>query len=183
MEKHRFRLILVYRLAALGLLSGDGKAQVMVSLVGCQGFKKSDWDDGECFITLEGAWRLERVRQARRAPGRVLQQWAPGGGVGTARRKRSSGLAVRGPGAWRFVCSMLMLERCHVRGGTGLVDHMCWTTGGQVRRAGLRAGRFVEAGPRAGSSPFLFVYDDDRVICYTGADVDTGDAEDAQATE
>jgi len=29
------------------------------------------------------------------------------------------------------------------------------------------------------SSPFLFVYDDDRVICYTGADVDTGDAEDA----
>ena len=42
------------------------------------------------------------------------------------------------------------VERCHVRGGTGLVDHMCWTTDGQVRRAGLRAGRFVEAGPRAG---------------------------------
>ena len=42
------------------------------------------------------------------------------------------------------------VERCHVRGGTGLVDHMCWTTGGQVRRAGLQAGRFVEAGPRAG---------------------------------
>jgi len=37
-----------------------------------------------------------------------------------------------------------------VRGGTGLVDHMCWTTGIKVRRAGLRAGRFVEAGPRAG---------------------------------
>jgi len=33
------------------------------------------------------------------------------------------------------------------------------------------------------SSPFLFVYDDDRVIRYTGADIDTGDAEDAQATE
>jgi len=33
------------------------------------------------------------------------------------------------------------------------------------------------------SSPFLFVYGDDRVIRYTGADVDTGDAEDAQATE
>jgi len=33
------------------------------------------------------------------------------------------------------------------------------------------------------SSPFLFVYGDDCVICYTGADVDTGDAEDAQATE
>jgi len=33
------------------------------------------------------------------------------------------------------------------------------------------------------SSPFLFVYGDDRVIRYTGADVDTGDAKDAQATE
>jgi len=41
-------------------------------------------------------------------------------------------------------------ERCHMRGGTRLVGHMCWTTGEQVRRAGLRAGRFVEAGPRAG---------------------------------
>jgi len=29
----------------------------------------------------------------------------------------------------------------------------------------------------------LFVYSDDRVIRYTEADVDTGDAEDAQATE
>jgi len=28
------------------------------------------------------------------------------------------------------VCSVLTVERCHVRGGTGLVDHMCWTTGG-----------------------------------------------------
>jgi len=27
------------------------------------------------------------------------------------------------------------------------------------------------------------MYSDDRVIRYTGADVDTGDAEDAQATE
>jgi len=36
------------------------------------------------------------------------------------------------------------VERCHVRGGTRLVDHMGWTTGGQVRRAGLRAWRFVE---------------------------------------
>jgi len=33
------------------------------------------------------------------------------------------------------------------------------------------------------SSPFLFVYGDDRVTCYTGADVDTGDVEDAQAIE
>jgi len=33
------------------------------------------------------------------------------------------------------------------------------------------------------SSPFLFVYGDDRVIRYTGADVDTGGDEDVQATE
>jgi len=36
------------------------------------------------------------------------------------------------------------------------------------------------------SSPFLicvFMYGDDRVIRYTGADVGTGDAEDVQATE
>jgi len=36
------------------------------------------------------------------------------------------------------------------------------------------------------SSPFLvcvFVYDDDRVIRYTGADVGTSDAEDVQAIE
>jgi len=25
------------------------------------------------------------------------------------------------------------------------LDHVCWTTGGEVRRVGLRAGRFVEA--------------------------------------
>jgi len=33
------------------------------------------------------------------------------------------------------------------------------------------------------SLPFLFVYGDDRVIRYTGVDVDTGGAEDVQATE
>ena len=33
------------------------------------------------------------------------------------------------------------------------------------------------------SSPFLCVYGDDRVIHYTGADVDTGGAEDVQAME
>jgi len=27
---------------------------------------------------------------------------------------------------------------------------MCWTTGGEVHRFGLRAGRFVEAGQRVG---------------------------------
>jgi len=29
----------------------------------------------------------------------------------------------------------------------------------------------------------VFVYGDDRVICYTGADVDTGGADDIQPTE
>jgi len=33
------------------------------------------------------------------------------------------------------------------------------------------------------SSPFLFVFGDDRVIYYTGADDDIGDGEDAKATE
>ena len=28
------------------------------------------------------------------------------------------------------------------------MDHACWTMGGEVRRVGLRAGRFVEVGPR-----------------------------------
>ncbi|QCE06799.1 hypothetical protein DEO72_LG9g1813 [Vigna unguiculata] len=85
----------------------------------------------------------------------------------------------------RFVCSVLTLERCCEHEGTWLVDHICWTTGGQIRRVGLRVGRFIEAGPRAGMfvSPFLFVIGDDRVIRHTGADDDTGDAEAAQATK
>jgi len=33
------------------------------------------------------------------------------------------------------------------------------------------------------SSPFLFVNDNDRVICYTGADRVTGDAEGAKETK
>ncbi|QCE03904.1 hypothetical protein DEO72_LG8g1934 [Vigna unguiculata] len=48
--------------------------------------------------------------------------------------------------------------------------------GGQVCKVGLRAVRFVEAGPRAGSSPFLLVLDDDRVIIYMRAVDDTSDA-------
>ncbi|QCD82993.1 hypothetical protein DEO72_LG2g3335 [Vigna unguiculata] len=46
----------------------------------------------------------------------------------------------------------------------------------EVRRAGLRARTFVEAGSRAGMfvSPFLFAYGDDRVIRCTGVDDDTG---------
>ncbi|QCD96550.1 hypothetical protein DEO72_LG6g1256 [Vigna unguiculata] len=35
----------------------------------------------------------------------------------------------------------------------------------------------------AARSPFLFVCGDDRVIRYTGADVDTGGAEDVQMAE
>ena len=38
-----------------------------------------------------------------------------------------------------------------MRGGTTLVDHISWT-GGQVRRAGLRAGRFVELDYERGGS-------------------------------
>jgi len=30
------------------------------------------------------------------------------------------------------------------------VDYVCWTTDGEVRRVGLRVGRFVEARVRAG---------------------------------
>ncbi|QCD83700.1 hypothetical protein DEO72_LG2g4047 [Vigna unguiculata] len=82
-----------------------------------------------------------------------------------------------------FVCSVLTLRDATCREVRGLMDHMCWTTGGQVRRVGLRVGRFVEAGPRAGSSPFLFVCGDDRVIRYTGADVDTGGVEDVQMAD
>jgi len=33
------------------------------------------------------------------------------------------------------------------------------------------------------SSPFLFVYGDDRVIRYTGADAETGGVEDVQPTK
>ena len=30
------------------------------------------------------------------------------------------------------------------------MDHVCWTTGGEVRRVGLLAWRFIEAGQRPG---------------------------------
>ncbi|QCD96742.1 hypothetical protein DEO72_LG6g1451 [Vigna unguiculata] len=53
----------------------------------------------------------------------------------------------------------------------------------EVHSAGLRAGRLVEAGPRASSSLFLFVCGNDHVIRYTGADVDIGGAEDVQMAE
>ncbi|QCD99660.1 hypothetical protein DEO72_LG7g944 [Vigna unguiculata] len=72
----------------------------------------------------------------------------------------------------------------YVVGGSHVLDYG-WagphskTTSGQVRRAELRAGRFIEAGPQAGSLPFLFVFGDDRVIHYTGANDITGDVGDA----
>ncbi|QCE03879.1 hypothetical protein DEO72_LG8g1908 [Vigna unguiculata] len=80
-------------------------------------------------------------------------------------------------------------------------------TSGEVRSVGLRAGGFIEQDyERGGSSrqdhervgscehqipefkankysPFLFVCGDDRVIRYSGADVDTGGAEDVQMAE
>ena len=39
-----------------------------------------------------------------------------------------------------------------MRGGTRLVDHMCWSTGGYVRRVGLRVERFVEQDYERGGS-------------------------------
>ncbi|QCD86054.1 hypothetical protein DEO72_LG3g575 [Vigna unguiculata] len=69
---------------------------------------------------------------------------------------------IRGLGArWRLVVG----RRCYAMSGRYVVD------GSHV----LDYGRVAH--------PFCFVYGDDRVIRYTGADVDTGDAEDAQATK
>ncbi|QCD83852.1 hypothetical protein DEO72_LG2g4200 [Vigna unguiculata] len=89
-------------------------------------------------------------------------------------------VALKGAGAWRFMDGVTCDD---MRGEVHIKLLSRGDTSGEVRRAGLRAGRFVEAGPRAGSSPFLFVCGDDRVIRYTGADVDTGGAEDAQVAE
>ncbi|QCE03639.1 hypothetical protein DEO72_LG8g1664 [Vigna unguiculata] len=82
-------------------------------------------------------------------------------------------------GAWRFMDGVT----CDDMSGEVHIKLLSRGDTSEVRRAGLRAGRFVEAGPRAGSSPFLFVCGDDRVIRYTGADVDTGGAEDAQMAD
>ncbi|QCE03881.1 hypothetical protein DEO72_LG8g1910 [Vigna unguiculata] len=107
---------------------------------------------------LRGAWRHGVLRQAV-----TRKQWV-----------------WEDAGAWRFMDGVTcddMNGEVHIK----LLSR--GDTSGEVRRAGLRVGRFVEAGPRAGSSPFLFVCGDDRVIRYTGADVDTGGAEDAQMAE
>ncbi|QCE10884.1 hypothetical protein DEO72_LG10g2116 [Vigna unguiculata] len=64
------------------------------------------------------------------------------------------------------------------------------TTSGQVRVSIInpesRANHLCDLKaekPWGLSSPFLFVFGDDRVIRYTGTDGDRGDAENAQATE
>jgi len=44
----------------------------------------------------------------------------------------------------RLVCFVLTLEGCCERGGSQLLDHVCWTTRGEVRRVELQTGRFVE---------------------------------------
>ncbi|QCD87509.1 hypothetical protein DEO72_LG3g2045 [Vigna unguiculata] len=127
--------------------------------------------DGKA-VGLGGSWRLA-VSEYCQAVWNSFA-WRR---VGRARRKRCCSLLsvtlTWGYERGRVVCSVLTLRDATCGEVRGLVDHMCWTTGGQVRRVGLRAG----------SSPFLFVCGDDRVIRYTGADIDTGGAEDAQMAE
>ncbi|QCD89185.1 hypothetical protein DEO72_LG4g124 [Vigna unguiculata] len=154
-EKPRFRLVLVYRLAALGLPPGDGERHLAAR-------GNPPGDSGEIGALHASLAPDEGDCTARRS-GLV----SPGG----ARCCTMSGL-VHG---WWLTCD-------DMRGEVHIQLLSCGDTS-EVRRVGLRAGRFVEARPRAGSSPFLFVYGDDRVIRYTGADVYIGDAEDAQATE
>ncbi|QCE15431.1 hypothetical protein DEO72_LG11g2442 [Vigna unguiculata] len=108
--------------------------------------------------------------------------------VNTARRSGaiSPGGVWAGPGGNAVFCTFWFMDGVTCDDMSGEVHIKLLSRGdtsGEVRRAGLRAGRFVEAGPRAGSSPFLFVCGDDRVIRYTGADVDTGGAEDAQLAD
>ncbi|QCD87414.1 hypothetical protein DEO72_LG3g1950 [Vigna unguiculata] len=62
---------------------------------------------------------------------------------GSARRSMPDGEKAP-PGGLRLAA----LRQCQAR-AQSLVDHVCWTMGSEVRRVGLRAGRFVEATPRA----------------------------------
>ncbi|QCD93594.1 hypothetical protein DEO72_LG5g1669 [Vigna unguiculata] len=152
----------------------------------------------ECF--WYGAWRSTDSRQAiALARGsalsrRLAARCAPlGGDEKTVRsggrwRLAESGYrqAVWNNFAWRRVGRARFMDGVTCDDMSGEVHIKLLSRGdtsGEVRRAGLRAGRFVEAGPRAGSSPFLFVCGDDRVIRYTGADVDAGGAEDVQMAE
>ncbi|QCE03985.1 hypothetical protein DEO72_LG8g2017 [Vigna unguiculata] len=136
----------------------------------------------------DGAWRLEHVRQA----------------IGLALEVPASRSAWRQGGLDRFRLAACRLRQtimflsmvhgwwitCDDMSGEVHIQLLSCGDTSEVRRAGLRAGRFVEQDYKQGdcevfglSPTSLFVYDDDRVIRYTGADVDTGDVEDAQVTE
>ncbi|QCD94299.1 hypothetical protein DEO72_LG5g2382 [Vigna unguiculata] len=166
---------------------------------------KMDWEFRVCGHWYS-AWRHGSVRQAIETSTEVPAVWgawrqgsAPPGGVwNPVALEVRWRLAVRRepPGGLNLFRQAVLVDAvpCVGRFMDGVTcDDMSGAahikllsrgdTSGEVRRAGLRAGRFVEAGPRAGSSPFLFVCGDDRVIRYTGADVDTGGAEDAQMAE
>ncbi|QCD86849.1 hypothetical protein DEO72_LG3g1377 [Vigna unguiculata] len=152
----------------------------MGSPVECQGAKNKNLMDESALLP----WRSEekeRARQAVKVPGRGCNDWRLGvawdplGG----RRAEVLGVAPGDSDADYDLCALLLSDNDAML-GSGDASR---TTSEEVRRVRLRAGRFVEAGPRTGSSPFLFVYGDDRVIHYTGADVDIGDAEDAQAMD
>ncbi|QCD96383.1 hypothetical protein DEO72_LG6g1085 [Vigna unguiculata] len=200
-----FSWVLVCRLAASSLPPGDdggsGRMEcvvtaVVVDLVGSYWY--SAWRSteycqavalvGESYA-LSGAWRHGVFRQAV-----AVRQW---------RWKCSD--------AWRspflFVCGddrvirytgadvdtggaedVQMAERWRSDSGAG----SALTPGGElVPPGGLEQFCLAACGPSQAKmllffafySPFLFVCGDDRVIRYTGADVDTGGAEDVQMAE
>ncbi|QCD86176.1 hypothetical protein DEO72_LG3g697 [Vigna unguiculata] len=121
----------------------------------------------ECAI-LRCAWRHVELRQAV-----TRKQWV-----------------WEDAGAWRYSHGEVRMfrahvERCHVQGGTGAGGSHVLDYG----RAGSCEHQIPESKAnqlydlKTDNSPFLFVCGDDRVIRYTGADVDTGGAEDVQMAE
>ncbi|QCE14852.1 hypothetical protein DEO72_LG11g1858 [Vigna unguiculata] len=146
------------------------------------------------------AWRLAaRECSARQCwenndAGRAL---APNGGLNIARQSGPVLPSSAGCCAKRLRCREVHIQLLS-RGDTSEVgsyvpcsrlrDAMCGKVRGWwITCVGLRAGRSVEQDYERGgykalglSSPFLFVYGDDRVIRYTGAYVDTSGAEDVQ---
>ncbi|QCD93976.1 hypothetical protein DEO72_LG5g2053 [Vigna unguiculata] len=216
-KRGQFGQVLVCRLVAPCYPPSDGADRPHLSCVavGFMEWKKMVFGGEDIYI----AWRLAtRVCSARRCSkynvaGRALAPggWQiPTGGLGLCR------LAVLGiaPGG---CCAMSGYVHgwwltCDDMSGEAHIQLLSCGDTSEVRRAGLRAGRFVEQDYergdvykrqrlrdatcgevrggwitcvrlRADSSPFLSVYGNDRVIRYTGADVDTGDAEDVQATK
>ncbi|QCE06041.1 hypothetical protein DEO72_LG9g1050 [Vigna unguiculata] len=95
--------------------------------------------------SCDGAWRPGHVRQAIALASKVptsRSTWRQGV-LRQAVTEKQRGWT--GASAWRLEAMMLYLdqkmlchervrmfrltfERCHMRGGTGQVDHMCWTT-------------------------------------------------------